>query len=692
MTRSRPQSRLAALGGLAVLVTALVPALATQAAAEENLVRNPGVENVDNGAADCWEDVGWGDNRYSAGLSSQAHGGSNALRVSLTERTSGDRKFLQRQNATCAPKVTAGHQYDLSVWYMTTTPNTVVTAFRHDVEKGWQYWTDLATLPVSDTYRAAVVRTPAVPAGTDHIAWGVAIYGPGELVTDDYSTTEVRKDRKKPQPCSAEQGCAQGSWEVASYRAPVRGIHSVLLHTGKVLLIAGSGNDPSAFAAGSFSTTVYDPATHEFTPVDTPEDLFCAGHTQLPDGRVLVMGGNGAYPTEDGSRGYTGLRSSYVFDPKTNAYQRVNNLNDGHWYPSATALGNGDVLSLGGLNERGDGSVTVEHYSHEQGRWLGTGEIRQNWKFWGLYPAMILMQDGRLFYTGSHVFGNGLPGTGASIYDHRSGEVHDVPGLQDKDNRDQSMSVLLPPAQDQRVLTLGGGNIYSNVDANRHTDIIDLKQANPRYEPGPRIPLGHNADGSPQQDHQGKMYISAVLLPDGKVFETGGALHNRADEVFEASMFDPLTNTFTPGMATDPVPRGYHSSAFLLPDGRVMAVGNNPGDGSFDQRLSFYSPPYLFQGPRPRITELASQEWRYGSTQHITVDQQVSRAALIRPAAVTHSSDPNQRYVALPMTVRGNEIDLNVTSNPNLAPPGWYMLFVTNDKGVPSVAKWVHLT
>ena len=78
------------------------------------------------------------------------------------------------------------------------------------------------------------------------------------------------------------------------------------------------------------------------------------------------------------------------------------------------------------------------------------------------------------------------------------------------------------------------------------------------------------------------MYVSAVLLPDGKVFETGGGLHNRADPVYEASMFDPTTNTFTPGMATDPVPRTYHSSAFLLPDGRVMAVGNNPGDGTFD--------------------------------------------------------------------------------------------------------------
>ena len=120
-------------------------------------------------------------------------------------------------------------------------------------------------------------------------------------------------------------------------------------------------------------------------------------------------------------------------------------------------------------------------------------------------------------------------------------------GLQKKDERDQSMSVLLPPAQDQRVLTLGGGNIDTNPDANRLTDLIDLKQAAPVYTAGPLLPTGTG-----QTAAQGKMYVSAVLLPDGKVFETGGALHNRADPVDEASMFDPVTNTFTAGMGDRP--------------------------------------------------------------------------------------------------------------------------------------------
>jgi len=122
-----------------------------------------------------------------------------------------------------------------------------------------------------------------------------------------------------------------------------------------------------------------------------------------------------------------------------------------------------------------------------------------------------------------------------------------------------------------------------------------------------------------------------------------------------------------------------------------MAVGDNPGNGTYNNNVSVYTPPYLLKGARPSITSVIDGQWTYGDTQRITVDRPIAKAELIRPAAVTHSSDPNQRFVDLPMTVDGNNIDLNVTSNPNLAPPGWYMLFAVDAGGVPSVAKWVHL-
>ncbi|AWE52126.1 galactose oxidase early set domain-containing protein [Streptomyces nigra] len=688
--RSRTRTALLAVMGLTggLLLTTPQPASAA------NLVKNPGFETA--GGDDmpyCWEKSGWGDNDFAFETVADAHSGSKAMKVTLTRRTEGDRKALITESAECAPVVTVGKQYDLGLWYKSTTPDTSITLFRHDTTAGWQYWTDLKTLQTAAGWTEATVRTPEVPAGTDRIAWGVSVYGTGSVTTDDYTMDQVAEPVPDPECTGTAEECADGRWDVLPTQNPVRSMHSVVLNNGKVLLIAGSGNSEEMFEAGTFTSAVYDPENGTYQQIPTPKDMFCAGHVQLKDGRVLVMSGNKGYPSADGTIGYQGYKDSYVFDPVTETYSKTNDMNDGHWYPSATILGNGDVISFGGLKEDSTGSVTAELWSDAEQKWLELWKVNQTWSYWGLYPSMILMQDGRLFYSGSHVFGNNIPGTGAAIYDYDANTVTQVPGLRRKDERDQSASVLLPPAQDQKVLTLGGGNIDSNPDANRLTDVIDLKQPNPSYVAGPPLPQGTvdlGAGKVPQTGDQGKMYVSAVLLPDGKVLETGGALHNRADPVYESSLYDPATGTFDP-VAADPEARGYHSSAFLLPDGRVMATGDNPGNGSWNHDVSIYTPPYLLKGERPAITSVIDTEWSYGDTQRITVDRPIAKAELIRPAAVTHSSDPNQRFVDLPLSVDGNNVDLNVTSNPDLAPPGWYMLFAVDANGVPSVAKWVHL-
>ncbi|MER6613956.1 galactose oxidase-like domain-containing protein [Streptomyces xantholiticus] len=683
----------------------LMSAPQTAQAGPPNLVSNPGFETPGTGDMPaCWSKSGWGDNDFTFETVADSHSGLKAMKVSLTRRVDGDRKALITETTACAPQVTPEKQYDLSLWYKSTTPDTSVTLFRHDTTAGWQYWTDLKTLETSAEYRRAEVRTPTVPSGTDRIAWGVSVYGTGSVTTDDYVMEEVAVPVPEPQCTGTPEECLKGRWDVLPVQNPVRSMHSVVMHGGtsraggsgggKVLVIAGSGNDPALFEAGTFTSAVYDPANGTFRTIPTPVDMFCAGHVQLQDGKILIMSGNKGYPSADGTIGYQGLKDSFVFDPETETYTRTNDMNGGHWYPSATILGNGDVISFGGLKEDSTGNVTAELFDAEQNRWLPINEVNQTWSYWGLYPSMILMQDGRLFYSGSHTFGNGTAGTGASIYDYEANTITDVPGLRAKDERDESASVLLPPAQDQRVLTIGGGNNETNPVANRYTDIIDLKEPNPAYVHGPPLPQGEVDQGQgrrPQTGAEGKMYVSAVLLPDGKVFETGGALHDRADPVYEASFFDPVTDTYEAGLASDPIPRGYHSSSFLLPDGRVMSVGDNPGNGTYNHNVSIYTPPYLLKGPRPQITSVIDGEWTYGDTQRITVDRPIAKAELIRPAAVTHSSDPNQRFVDLPMSVDGNNVDLNVTTNPNLAPPGWYMLFAVDANGVPSVAEWVHL-
>jgi hypothetical protein len=739
----------AAIGAVSLALPIVVVA-STNASAGVNLVVNPGVDQAGSGGFPlCWQASGSGSNTYSVDTTSQAYSGSKAFKVSISKYSSGERLAMIAENSSCAPTAVPGHEYNLGVYYMASSPDAVIEVYRHDAKKGWVFWMDLKTLPAASKYRYASVRTPAVPTGTDQLSFGVALYGKGTLVTDDYSMVDATVAASSVH-CSAGVACTKGAWQILPFPSPVRSIHSVVLYNGDVLFVAGSGNDPDEFAAGTFESAVYNPNKGTFQVIPTPDDFFCAGHVQLPNGDVLILGGNKAYPNALTGKGYEGLQTAYIFDPVTLKYYKVNNLNVGHWYPSATELGNGDIISFGGLDQNSEGTTVTEYFKYSQpltestpnvpandadGKWLPESDINEDNGFWGLYPAMILRQDGELFYSGSHVFGNnetpvgdnggvdGAAGAGegnggagllniSNILNPASGTAGDpivqVNGLQDNpggpagtDMTDQSMSVLLPPANgaQQYVFLAGGGNIDNLVPATRDTDLINLSAATPKYTPGPLLPRGTLSSGQLESPTEGKMYVSLVLLPNGQVFETGGGLINREDPVYEAAMINPAVlekdptseAAYTP-MAADPVPRTYHSQSFLLPDGRVLSIGNNPGDGSFDMRISVYSPPYLFDGPRPQITGVqGASDWKYGGTYNLTTNQPITSAELLAPESVTHQSDPNQRFISLPISGSGTKLALNLTSNPNIAPPGWYMLFVDNANGVPSVAKWVHV-
>ena len=620
---------------------------------------------------DGWFLAGWGDAAVTSGVTSQAHSGSSAYSLTMTGRTQGDYKLLPTEAKS--PAVQPGSTYHLSVWYRSTAAANGITIFAHTAS-GWGYYMDLSTLPAAAGWTKVSVDTPPIGAGIDAIAWGVSLAGDGTLVTDDYSTTLV--GAAPPPPPGPEQ---QGRWTVNNQNMPIRAMHATLLDTGKVLLIAGSGNDVNQFAAGTFRASVWDPATNTFTTIPVPKDMFCSGHVTLPDGRILIQGGTKSYPTIGGGADYAGLRDSYIFDPATETFTKASDANEGHWYPTLTELANGDVWMAGGLKEDTSGAVNTEMWSAQQNQWLPTWQIPQTWSFWGLYPHMFLMSDGRMFYSGGHVFGNGLPGTGASIYDWRTPSITDIPGLRSKDMRDQSASVLLPPAQDQKVLIAGGGNINTNTPAINYCDVIDLKNPNPAYQPGPDLP------------GPGKMYLNATTLPDRNVLVTNGGRLNRDDSanVYTAAIYDPATNAWT-SVAADPIGRNYHSSAVLLPDGRVAVFGSNPGNGGYELRVSIYEPPYLFKGARPQLSGVPGQA-TYGSqfTFGVQGGGTIRWAQLMRPMSMTHQMDANMRLVDLPVTVSNGVATVAVPTNPNLLPPGPYMLNVTDSNGVPSQSAWV---
>jgi hypothetical protein len=190
-----------------------------------------------------------------------------------------------------------------------------------------------------------------------------------------------------------------------------------------------------------------------------------------------------------------------------------------------------------------------------------------------------------------------------------------------------------------------------------------------------------------------------VLLPDATVLVMNGSSTGVADDgitpVFGADLYDPATGSWA-AMRPMRVPRLYHSTALLLPDGRVLTAGKdeefNPDPFKYSEyRIEIFSPPYLFRGLRPAITN-APGSITYGASFAVQTPNgaAISAAALIRPGAVTHSFNANQRYVGLSIISHtAGSVTLQAPPTSTIAPPGHYMLFLLNNAGVPSVGHFL---
>ena len=160
----------------------------------------------------------------------------------------------------------------------------------------------------------------------------------------------------RAQTCSANVPHVTGTWVTLPYLMPINPISATLLHTGKILIVAGSENDADNYSAGaeSYRNAVWDPTgTDEssITVQNVPYDVFCSGTAVLPDGRPLVIGGTSSYA-------FTGDNRASIFDPATEDFVQSQNMVDGRWYGTATALGDGRIMAFSGLRLRRAASTT----------------------------------------------------------------------------------------------------------------------------------------------------------------------------------------------------------------------------------------------------------------------------------------------------------------------------------------------
>jgi hypothetical protein len=505
-----------------------------------------------------------------------------------------------------------------------------------------------------------------------------------------------------------------GVWEPIRYRFKSLPVHVALLHTGKVLALGGSCNDRDHLRQ-PYPATLWDPRTGELNPVeqDLAGDVFCAGHTFLSDGRLLVAGGTygydvqrfGAFPLPP----FSGLEHAYLFDPIGEMWTRVGNMLAGRWYPTLVTMGDGRVLCVAGFTKRFPWVFLrkIEVYSPGEG-WR---KLQDADRWMPLYPRLHLLPAGGVFYAGSYnthyTFPFALWGFPTAILNPKTGRWTDI-GLPRTSEREEGTTVLLPltpPDYRARILLTGGGTPGGD-EAVPDAEIIDLSEPGPRWRP--IAPMKH-----------ARYYAYPVILPDRQILVVGGRSgakghhspdmppamdpHPREEEpapqdppqdplaVREGEMFDPDSEQWRP-VASMQVDRLYHSNALLLPDGRVMVAGSNPASKVNELRIEIYRPPYLFQGSRPRIED-APPAVIYGDEFEIRTPDapQVDEVALIRPSSTTHCVNTDQRYVGMPITGRTSEsLRAQIPDNPNLAPPGYYMLFILRD-GIPSEARFMRV-
>jgi hypothetical protein len=353
------------------------------------------------------------------------------------------------------------------------------------------------------------------------------------------------------------------------------------------------------------------------------------------------------------------------------------------WYASLTTLPNGEIYIQGGRQRASQGGnrgvdlAEVRTVGGALRALTGMSTAELNW--W--YPRNWVAPDGRIFgYAYRKMYY--VDPTGAGTLTRVGAMPKSGPeGV-------TSSAAMFAPG---KILRTGGG-AYAAVGSQAGRTaavVIDINGAKPRITATAPLPV-------PLQWH------NATVVPDGRVVVTGGsALADRMVGVNDrAYLWSPATGRWTEGARTGSGrARLYHSVGLLLPDASILVAAGGAG-GNMPQNntdAEIYYPPYLYDGagrfaPRPRITGGATA-LSYGAAHAVEVDHAaaIARVTLIKTGSVTHSFNMEQRFLELPFPRDGDTLQVRAPANPNLAPPGRYLLFVLDAQGVPSVARLVSL-
>jgi hypothetical protein len=413
------------------------------------------------------------------------------------------------------------------------------------------------------------------------------------------------------------------------------------------------------------------PASAPMIQLDTM--LFCAGHALMPDGRLMVSGGHKA---DD-----EGINVTNFFT-QDGVWQKGPNMAHGRWYPTVTVLPDGRILTMAGRDENG---IVVEIPEIWNGSaWAelpgAAGTVIP------YYPRNFIAPDGRVFMAGERIQSRWFNVAGSGSW--TLGPMHRY-----QYNRDYGTAAMYEAG---KILYAGGGG-----DTGWPTPDAKFSLPTATAEKIDLTPGGSATWLDAGRMSAPRRHLNSTILPDGQVLITGGTRGggfvdiNPADAVRAAEVWNPKTNGWTT-LASNSVMRVYHSVSMLLPDGTVLhgASGNAMSGAQKvpdENNHEIFSPPYLFKGARPTISAVSPSAVAYGGTISVTTPNaaQITEARWIRLGSVTHAFDGGQRANTLSFAVTPTGVNVTVPDSPNLAPPGYYLVFILNRNGVPSEGKVV---
>lgn len=501
-------------------------------------------------------------------------------------------------------------------------------------------------------------------------SWNTTTVGNGSHVLTARARDSLNQTTSTPVTVNVQNTdprATLGEWGT-TMNWPLVAVHATLFHTGEILMW-------DAWESAATNAKLWNPTTNTWTnvPLSVPSgELFCAGQATGSTGDLVVMGGHG-------TSGSLGTKTIYMFNPISKVWNRKVDMGYARWYPSVTQMADNRMVTFSGQSVSGTWVNTPEVFNPTTNTVtqlpFTTPELAEV-----QYPQTSLLPNGKIMSISAE---HG----GVMLFDPSNNSWNRVGTTE----RPYGVWTSFAPG---KYLITGGGLTFNDyhdmpddpnaVASQPMTRVLDMTSGSPVWSDAGNM-------------HHGRSFHNVTMLPTGKALAIGGSNivsdFARANQsTVTAEMWDPATSSWAE-MAAPARPRMYHSVSILLPDGRVLSAGGGRLSPATDQlNAQLYSPPYMFQGARPTITSAPSTIGHNSTMDIVTPNAAgISKVTMSTLASVTHTADWNQHFMELSFTRNGDTLTVNTPANTNLAPENYYMIFIVDGNGVPSVAKIVKL-